>query len=162
MIALSLLLWLWAACQANRSPPVTSYDARGDARDERPDTILLPEPDAATACRSIEADFKAAVALGGGGTCDGDGDCTFVGGQVGQPTCNCEPNLGRCEGTAIAKNAPGYADAVALATQFAERCADKACGTEIECTCDCAPPSGLHCTNHVCVGAYENSCFPPH
>jgi hypothetical protein len=132
--------WMWIVLVA------TACGTRGGAA-TNPDTSLE------ASCQAIEADFEAA--LQDHGTCDTDADCTFVGGQLGLPTCDCAAAIGACGGNPIEKNAPGLARAQQDVTAFAAQCPRE---REI---CDCAPAGDLHCANHVCTAnPYAYSCFP--
>jgi hypothetical protein len=127
--------------------------------DAGPDSAVTTGPDASLAarCQAMEDDFAAAIARGPG-TCAGDQDCAVVGGQLADYYCDGYPSLGACAGTPIAKNAPGYADAVALAARFTHDCM----GSQVNAVFDCAPIIEATCgASGHCSGSPTGSCFPP-
>lgn len=112
-------------------------------------------PPDARACEVIASDFAAALA--DPGTCVTDADCAVFDTLAPSafPTCNCMPYLATCPGVVHAANAPGLAQARALADEYWE--AD--CGQRGPSICDCAPYVAIRCIDQRCQGEV-GSCFP--
>jgi hypothetical protein len=104
-------------------------------------------------CRSLDQRFAAAIAEGPG-SCVTSADCAVVGGQVGPDYCNAAPAIGACAGTPIAKNAPGYDEANALAVDYYQTCGDE------PGPFDCAPIGAQCNAQGFCEARSEGSCFP--
>jgi hypothetical protein len=95
------------------------------------------------------------------GSCVTDNDCTIVGGQFDQPTCNCAAAVLDCGGHAIESNAPGVATARALIAELAE-CGPFNCTDGIvPCICDCSPNVARCGRDGRCFAEPIGSCFPP-
>ena len=112
------------------------------------------DPNDPATCPTLDHRFGDAIARGGG-SCVTSADCDVLGGEV-EWGCDGSPSIGRCEGTPIAKNAPGYDDARDAAAEFRKDCSH----SDFHRTFDCAPIVEATCSNGHCVGQPSGSCFP--
>ena len=102
-------------------------------------------------CRSMSQQLHDAIV--DLGSCETDTDCSLIGGQLGQQTCDCAPSILDCGGLPIGNNAPG----LSRARDLIRLMADAKCATDT--TCDCAPNGPLRCSDHRCYASMQ-SCFP--
>jgi hypothetical protein len=124
-------------------------DAAGPASAGSDSTGLPPQR-----CQALDDQIREAVATPG--SCNTAADCEIIGGQVGQPTCNCAPSVLDCAGHPIESNAPGLVRAKQLISDFGAQ----GCPQYFE-SCDCAPRGPVICRDdHTCYAPWQ-SCFPP-
>jgi hypothetical protein len=135
-----LLLLLLAAFACTASPP------------EKKPVEMPPTPETSPRCREIDMQLSEALATAAGGTCATDADCALIGGQVGEPTCDCAPFLVDCGGMPMPTNAPGLERVTSLLNEF--RAAGCATGT----ACGCNIRSPLRCSAEKRCVADARTC----
>jgi hypothetical protein len=119
---------------------------------EKKPVDMPPTPETSTRCREINTMLTEALDTAGG-TCATDADCALIGGQVGEPTCDCAPYLVDCGGMPMPANAPGLDRVNTLLNEFrAAGCATgTACGCNIRSPLRCSAEGRCIATARTCT-----------
>jgi hypothetical protein len=130
---------------------VVSFVVACTSSPEKKPIEMLPTPETSARCRELETQLDEALAAATN-SCETDADCQLIGGQVGEPTCDCAPFLVDCGGLPMPITGPGTERVNSLLAEF--RAAGCASGTE----CGCNIRSPLKCsTDKRCV-ADKRTC----
>lgn len=113
---------------------------------------MPPTPETSMRCRDINTQLDEALAAASN-TCATDADCALIGGQVGEPTCDCAPFLVDCGGLPMPTNAPGAERVNSLLAEFrAAGCATgTACGCNIRSPLRCSPDKRCVADSRTCT-----------
>jgi hypothetical protein len=128
-----------------------AFACTASSSDRKPTDPPPPTPETSARCRELNNQLDEALA-NAGGSCASDVDCALIGGQIGEPTCDCAPFLIDCGGMPMPANAPGLGRVNDLLQQFR----DEGCASGTTCGCNIRSP--LRCSAEGRCVASARTC----